>query len=139
MCDMSDAVRIDLFGINEVNGGAVGYVGEEARGGVDIERSAHDHHDVCLASLTNGWLDHRDRLAKPYDKRSQLRPVGSEIAHMQVGVLGIDGISLLRIAHGSDFHQLAMEVDHLATAGALVEVVYILRHDGHIVLTLQLG
>ena len=133
---MSDAVRIDLFGVNEVDGGAVGYVGKEARSGVDVERSAHDYHNVCLTGLTNGWLDHRHRLAKPYDKGSQLRPVGSEIAHMQVGMLGIYGVSLLGIAYGAVFHQLAMEVYHLAATSPLVEVVHILRYDGYIVLTL---
>ena len=54
-------------------------------------------------------------------------------------VASIEGVSLLRIAYGAVFHQLAMEVYHLAAARTLVEVVHILRHDGHIVLTLQLS
>lgn len=104
---------------------------------IDIERSAYDDEYVSALGYLDSLSEHRDRLAEKDYIRAEERAVG--MAGVERLFPAIERHSGKFVARAAELGDLAMEVSDVLRAGALVEIVDVLRDDMDIVSLLELG
>ena len=113
---------------------------QQSGSGIDVQRRADDHQDVGLLHLfgCHGNIGHG--LAEEDDKRSEQRAVASLCAGLHLAVVGCQRYLITRvvdIAAGAHLHQFSMQVNHPCRARLFMQVVYVLRHYGHVIVLLK--
>ena len=103
---------------------------------IDLQRGAHHDDPVGLRHPFGRLFDQRHALAEPDDERAQAVAVAVQISEFLVGG-PVDDIVL--IDRAAQLVQLAMQVQHGAAAGPLVQVIDVLGDDLHVVAILQPG
>ena len=107
---------------------------------INIQGSADNYKNIGRRGDVDSCLYHRYRLAEPNDKRPQLAAVCRTVAYFHFPLFRAkltDVLRVVRFQTRRDFRQLAVQVNHFRTAGTLMQVVYVLRDDRHIVILLH--
>lgn len=121
---IADARRIGITGIDDIDRDSGAHAAHQRRGGIDRQRSPHDHHDIRRPGNLRGTFEHRHRLAEKDDVRTQQRPVGRRGVELLLPPLDRD--DQIGIARRAQAGQFAVQVGHFRRAGTLVQVVYVL-------------
>lgn len=144
--DVDGIAGRDVGGVDDIFLAAGGGVGGQAGRRVHLQRSADDEQDVCRRHFPGCGFDVGHRLAEKYDVRSQLPVTGAaRVAQGDAAVADVPyklqavtvplGVTILR----PDLGDFSVQVDDVAAAGTLVQVVHILRDDRHPEVLLKAG
>ena len=129
-------------GINVVNGHTTLHILDESGSRINHQRRADDDKDVGLLSQAGSGLHIGDGLAKEHDVRSHRVAIGvtsidtgnQSLIGQFVTRQGVDAILSTQRAH---LHQLTVQVQHIAAAGTLMQVIHVLCDDAHVKVFLQ--
>ena len=140
--DDAGVVDGDVLGVDDVDGDVRPGVAVQAGGGIHLQGGAHDQEDVRPGHQVDGFLDVRDGLAEKDDVRAQLGPVGGRIAQDDLVIADVDDlvravVAVVVAVLRADFGQFPVQVEHPRGAGALVEVIDVLRDYVHVIVLLQ--
>ena len=136
---------LHVRGVDQVDGRLGPGIPVEPGGGVDLQGGADDQDDVRRGDQLHGPLDLRDGFAEEDDVRAVLGAVGRLVAQVHLVVANVDDVFLgepvvvVAGVLGADLGGLAVQVHDVGGAGALVEVVHVLRDhvDGVALLELR--
>ncbi len=119
-------------GVDVVDGRILAGVVEKPGGGIHVERRADHHQYVGLFHDVNRRFDVGHRLLEEYDVGALVGAVFVERLRGGRKVVGRERVHAFLVFHRTHFHQLAVQVKHVAASGALVQVVDVLGDDAHV-------
>ena len=130
----------DLFGVDEIDGDAWRTIAYESGSRINLHGSADDDEYIRLLACLCGRFNLRYRFAKPNDERTEERAVGCLFARKNFEMVGGECGDVARVFGGAaraGLHQFAMEIDDIRRTGTGMQVVDVLRDDGHVVVLLK--
>ena len=135
--DRATAVQFDpasslegRVGVHHVDGRMRRCVSHEPCRGIDLQRRPHDDDHIGRSDHVHGCVNQGNRFAEPHDVRTQLRPIGPDIAKVQLRSWQIE--DHVFAPGGTCFPNFPVQMHHARAACPLVEVVHVLGDNVHV-------